>query len=52
MIRGVQRCAFLVMLGAAFAYADEKPVMPLRHAHAHNDYEHARPLLDALAPDQ
>jgi hypothetical protein len=21
---------------------------PLDHAHAHNDYEHARPLLDAL----
>jgi hypothetical protein len=30
----------------------EKPaaphVVPLRHAHAHNDYEHKRPLLDAL----
>jgi hypothetical protein len=26
--------------------ADE--VKPLEHAHAHNDYEHARPLLDAL----
>ena len=23
-------------------------VVPLRHAHAHNDYEHTRPLLDAL----
>src|SRR2546423_5960366 len=23
-------------------------VRPLLHAHAHNDYEHARPLLDAL----
>jgi hypothetical protein len=23
-------------------------VIPLRHAHAHNDYEHKRPLLDAL----
>ena len=23
-------------------------VLPLLHAHAHNDYEHARPLLDAL----
>src|SRR5438093_5049824 len=22
--------------------------LPLLHAHAHNDYEHARPLLDAL----
>jgi hypothetical protein len=24
------------------------PVVPLRQAHAHNDYEHKRPLLDAL----
>jgi hypothetical protein len=24
------------------------PVIPLRHAHAHNDYAHRRPLLDAL----
>jgi hypothetical protein len=24
-------------------------VIPLRHAHAHNDYEHKRPLFDALA---
>jgi hypothetical protein len=27
----------------------EERVVPLRHAHAHNDYEHKRPLLDALA---
>ncbi len=30
---------------------DEKPaagVIPLRHAHAHNDYEHEHPLFDAL----
>jgi hypothetical protein len=25
------------------------PVRPLQRAHAHNDYEHAKPLLDALA---
>jgi len=25
-----------------------RPVKPLRQAHAHNDYEHARPLYDAL----
>jgi hypothetical protein len=25
-----------------------RTVVPLRHAHAHNDYEHARPLFDAL----
>jgi hypothetical protein len=24
------------------------PIVPLRHAHAHNDYEHTRPLFDAL----
>jgi hypothetical protein len=27
---------------------EEKQVTPLRQAHAHNDYEHKRPLLDAL----
>ena len=26
----------------------ERPVEPLERAHAHNDYEHERPLLDAL----
>jgi hypothetical protein len=29
------------------ASADER-VVPLQHAHAHNDYEHKRPLFDAL----
>lgn len=28
--------------------AEPKPPRPLPQAHAHNDYEHARPLLDAL----
>jgi hypothetical protein len=28
--------------------AEPKPPTPLPQAHAHNDYEHARPLLDAL----
>jgi hypothetical protein len=28
--------------------ADGKPVVPLRHAHAHNDYAHKRPLFEAL----
>jgi glycerophosphoryl diester phosphodiesterase len=32
----------------AAARAADKPVTPLRQAHAHNDYEHKRPLLDAL----
>lgn len=31
------------------AGADEKPPLPLSRAHAHNDYLHQRPLLDALA---
>ncbi|PQO47913.1 hypothetical protein C5Y93_01930 [Blastopirellula marina] len=30
----------------SFAYADQPT--PLRHAHAHNDYYHTRPLFDAL----
>jgi len=31
------------------AAADDRPVSALRQAHAHNDYEHSRPLFDALA---
>lgn len=31
------------------AVAPPAPPVPLRHAHAHNDYAHGRPLLDALA---
>jgi hypothetical protein len=38
----------LLLPAAAIAQADGKPVVPLRHAHAHNDYEHKRPLFDAL----
>lgn len=44
--------AMTLILGAGptiTAADDSKGVVPLRHAHAHNDYEHARPLLDALA---
>lgn len=33
--------------GAPRGWAEDGPV-PLPQAHAHNDYEHARPLLDAL----
>jgi hypothetical protein len=36
--------AFASIVGAA----EPKPPTPLPHAHAHNDYEHTRPLLDAL----
>ncbi len=37
------------LLLLAFAAAPPSPIVPLRHAHAHNDYEHPRPLFDALA---
>jgi hypothetical protein len=39
-------CLALVAAGAS-AQADRR-VVPLPQAHAHNDYEHRRPLLDAL----
>lgn len=38
---------FLVVLTAVRSYASE--AIPLHKAHAHNDYAHDRPLLDALA---
>ena len=34
---------------SAAASADESGTQPLERAHAHNDYEHTRPLLDALS---
>ncbi|MEV6618563.1 phosphatidylinositol-specific phospholipase C/glycerophosphodiester phosphodiesterase family protein [Streptomyces sp. NPDC051051] len=34
--------------GSAFAAEQRHRPRPLWHAHAHNDYEHPRPLLDAL----
>lgn len=47
--------AFLACAGASGFAADESHVaedgygpLPLQKAHAHNDYEHERPLLDAL----
>jgi hypothetical protein len=36
----------MIALGAG---QEDKPVVPLKHAHAHNDYEHPHPLFDALA---
>src|SRR3954470_22936373 len=41
---------FLLLPGTSPLFAAEKykSIVPLRHAHAHNDYEHARPLFDAL----
>jgi hypothetical protein len=37
------------MLALLFLAVGPPPVVPLRHAHAHNDYVHRRPLFDALA---
>src|SRR5215218_4478026 len=40
------------LLGAGapvVASAASRPVRPLAQAHAHNDYEHERPLFDALS---
>jgi glycerophosphoryl diester phosphodiesterase len=45
----VRRTAtFVATALAVVAVAQQQPVQPLPHAHAHNDYEHERPLLDAL----
>src|SRR3954451_5006734 len=41
----------LLVLLAVFGRFDQarsSEVVPLENAHAHNDYEHARPLFDAL----
>jgi hypothetical protein len=38
----------LAALTAAFTPAAEEQLPPLTQAHAHNDYEHRRPLFDAL----
>jgi len=44
--------AFLMGCVLAIGAVDDRvaagPVVPLIHAHAHNDYEHKRPLFDAL----
>ncbi len=45
---GAAAVALLLLTGVAGA-AEAGAVQPLQQAHAHNDYEHARPLLDALA---
>jgi hypothetical protein len=37
-----------VVLLAGGLFAADGPARPLRQAHAHNDYEHTRPLQDAL----
>jgi hypothetical protein len=40
---------FVLLLLLQDALLLAQPVSPQMHAHAHNDYEHPRPLLDALA---
>ena len=46
----ISRTAVLVFTALASSFASAAPpdVVPLPNAHAHNDYLHARPLLDAL----
>src|SRR3954463_3290153 len=41
----IGRLALLVWIATS---ASAAALVPLERAHAHNDYEHARPLLDAL----
>ncbi|TYR81548.1 hypothetical protein FZC66_06840 [Priestia megaterium] len=41
-------CSVGIMHSTAVAAEAQKSVIPLAKAHAHNDYEHERPLLDAL----
>jgi Glycerophosphoryl diester phosphodiesterase family len=38
----------VLAIGAGDDRAVSSPVVPLIHAHAHNDYEHKRPLFDGL----
>src|SRR5215471_8589768 len=39
---------FLALIGAPSLLSAQPSPIPLTHVHAHNDYEHKRPLLDAL----
>jgi hypothetical protein len=48
-VRHVGLILFAVLVsGGISAAGPSAPVVPLARAHAHNDYEHHRPLLDAL----
>jgi hypothetical protein len=47
-LAGLMAVVFLAFLPWLMA-GEDKPVVPLRQAHAHNDYAHKRPLQDALA---
>ena len=45
----MKRTLLLLFVLVPFAVSEQPaPVSPLKRAHAHNDYEHKRPLLDAL----
>ena len=44
----IARCCALLFSLICLGRAAEPVPVPLRQAHAHNDYEHARPLYDAL----
>lgn len=41
--------ALVLVASLGHTQAADAPVSPIPRAHAHNDYEHPRPLLDALA---
>jgi len=42
-------CLVFTSLATGRASTSDSEIIPLSHAHAHNDYRHDRPLLDALA---
>ena len=48
MLRRVFWAVALVLVVLAPAYAEDQKALPLAKGHAHNDYRHDRPLLDAL----
>ena len=49
MIHFKTMVSVVALFSASFLFAEEKKeAVPIPYAHAHNDYEHKRPLLDAL----
>ena len=50
IISALLGCFLVALVGPVPAHAgtDDTTATPLQRAHAHNDYEHERPLLDAL----
>ncbi|MFC1633747.1 phosphatidylinositol-specific phospholipase C/glycerophosphodiester phosphodiesterase family protein [Planctomycetota bacterium] len=42
-------CTKFLLMAPGRVSASDTGIIPLSHAHAHNDYRHDRPLLDALA---